>query len=101
MDIYDISYIYIYICVCVCVCELLWDSYIYALIKVEISPHAKAWTAIDWLSVIWKPDLSDKKKCNFSPSSCRIHTTVCMHHLDADEAYRKKAKRQLHKDAMS
>ena len=26
---------------------------------------AKAWTAIDWLSVIWKSDLTDKIKCNF------------------------------------
>ena len=26
---------------------------------------AKAWTAIDRLSVIWKPDLTDKIKCSF------------------------------------
>ena len=26
---------------------------------------AKAWTAIDRLSVIWKSDLTDKMKCNF------------------------------------
>ena len=26
---------------------------------------AKAWTAIDWLSVIWKSELSDKIKYNF------------------------------------
>ena len=26
---------------------------------------AKAWTAIDWLSVIWKSDLTDKIKCSF------------------------------------
>ena len=26
---------------------------------------AKAWTAIDWLSVIWKSDLTDKMKCSF------------------------------------
>ena len=26
---------------------------------------AKAWTAIDWLSVIWKSDLTDKIECSF------------------------------------
>ena len=26
---------------------------------------AKAWTAIDWPSVIWKSDLTDKMKCSF------------------------------------
>ena len=26
---------------------------------------ALAWTAINWLSVIWKPDLTDKMKCSF------------------------------------
>ena len=26
---------------------------------------AKAWTATDWLSVIWKSDLTDKMKCSF------------------------------------
>ena len=31
---------------------------------------AKAWTAIGWLSIIWKSDLSDKIKRNF------IHTAV-------------------------
>ena len=25
----------------------------------------KAWTAIDWLSIIWKSDLTDKMKCSF------------------------------------
>ena len=25
----------------------------------------KAWTAIDWLSVIWKSDLTNKMKCSF------------------------------------
>ena len=27
--------------------------------------QATAWTAIGWLSIIWKSDLSDKIKCNF------------------------------------
>ena len=26
---------------------------------------AKAWTAVDKLSILWKSDLSDKIKCNF------------------------------------
>ena len=25
----------------------------------------KAWTAIDWLSILWKSDLTDKMKCSF------------------------------------
>ena len=29
------------------------------------SQLAKAWTAIDWLSVIWKSNLTDKIKCSF------------------------------------
>ena len=45
---------------------------------------AKAWTAINRLSVIWKSDLSNEIKCNFVPSSCCVHTTVWMHYLDAD-----------------
>ena len=39
--------------------------------------------AIDWLSVIWKSDLSDKKNAIF-PSSSRVHTTIRMHRVDAD-----------------
>ena len=31
----------------------------------------------------------------------RVHTTVCMHHLDADKARREKAWKQLRKDATS
>ena len=38
---------------------------------------AKAWTAIDRLSVIWKSDLTDKiKRSFFFPSSDRIDTAV-------------------------
>ena len=46
--------------------------------------QAKAWTAIDMLSIIWKSDLSDKIKRIFFPSSGRVHTTIWMHHMDAD-----------------
>ena len=52
---------------------------------------AKAWTAIDRLSVIWKSDLSDRIKRSFFPSSGCVHTTKWMHHIDADEAYGEKA----------
>ena len=44
---------------------------------------AKAWTAIDRLSVIWKSDLTDKIKRSFFPSSCRVDTAIWMHHMDA------------------
>ena len=34
--------------------------------ETDINPRlAKAWTAIDKLSVIWKSDLTDKMKCSF------------------------------------
>ena len=40
---------------------------------------AKAWTAINRLSVTWKSDQSDKIK-----SSSHVHTTIWMHHMDTD-----------------
>ena len=40
--------------------------------------QAKAWTAIDRLSVLWKSDLPDKI------SSGRVNITIWMHHMDAD-----------------
>ena len=46
--------------------------------------RAKAWTAIDRLSVIWKPDLSDKIKCIFFPSSSCVNTVIWMHHINAN-----------------
>ena len=45
---------------------------------------AKAWTAINRLSVIWKSDLTDKIKRTFFPSSSRIDTAISMHHIDAN-----------------
>ena len=44
---------------------------------------AKAWTAIDRLSVIWKSDLSDEIK--------RVNATIWIYHVDADKAYGEKA----------
>ena len=35
---------------------------------------AKAWTAMNRLSVIWKSDLTDKIKRSFFPSSCCVDT---------------------------
>ena len=58
------------------------------------------WTAIDWYSIIWTPDLLDKIKY-FFPSSGRVNSTICTHHTDADKAYEKKASRELHKNAKS
>ena len=52
---------------------------------------AKAWIAIDRLSVIWKSYLSDKIKRSFFPSRGRVNTAVWMHHMDADLAYGEEA----------
>ena len=60
----------------------------------------KAWTAIDKLSVIWKPDMTDKMK-QFLPSSSRIDTAIWMHHLDANKMAGEEARRQLHKNVAS
>ena len=43
---------------------------------------AKAWAAIDRVSVIWKSNLTDKIKRTFFPSSCRVDTAVWMHYMD-------------------
>ena len=43
----------------------------------------KKWTAIDWLSVLWKSDLTDKIK-QFFPSSGCIDTAIWMHYMDAN-----------------
>ena len=59
---------------------------------------AKAWIAIDMLSVIWKSDLTDRMKLSFFPSIC-VNTAVWMHYWDAN--FRKKAWQQLHKNAAS
>ena len=57
---------------------------------------AKAWTAIDKLSVIWNSDLSDKIKRSFFPNSGCINIAKWMHHLGARQAFREKAWRKLH-----
>ena len=61
---------------------------------------AKARTAIDRLSVIWKSDLTNKIKA-FFPSSGRINTAIWMHHIDSNWAYGEKAWQQLHKNVAS
>ena len=43
---------------------------------------AKAWTAIDRLSVIWKLDLTDKIKRSFFQAA--INTVIWMHHIDVN-----------------
>ena len=62
---------------------------------------AKAWTAIDKLSVIWKSDLTEKMKRTSLPSRGRLDTAIWMHYLDAKKTVRGKARRQLHKNAAS
>ena len=44
---------------------------------------AKAYTAIDWLLVIWKSDLTDKIKQFFPRSGC-VDTAIWMHYMDAN-----------------
>ena len=44
---------------------------------------AKAWTAIDRLSIIWKSNVSEIKG-DFFPCSNRVNSTIWMHHMDAD-----------------
>ena len=63
-------------------------------------PLVKAWTAINRLSIIWKWNLinkyKDRIKCNFSKQwSCQFY------YMDADKAYREKAKWELRKNATS
>ena len=53
---------------------------------------AKAWTAINRLSVIWKSDLTNKIKHSFFPSSSRIDTAIWMYHMDANKAYGEKTR---------
>ena len=45
---------------------------------------AKAWTAIDRLSVIWKSYLTDKIKRIFFLSSGRVDTVLWMHYMDVN-----------------
>ena len=57
---------------------------------------AKAWIAIDSLSVIWKSGLTDKMK-----RSGRVNIAIWMHYMDANKTYGEKAGRQLHKNRAS
>ena len=45
---------------------------------------AKAWASIDWISVIWKSDLTDKIKRSFFPTSGSVDTAIWMHYMDAN-----------------
>ena len=50
---------------------------------------AKAWTAINRLSDIWKSDLTDKKKHSFFQAA--VDTAVWKHYMDANETDGQKA----------
>ena len=52
---------------------------------------AKAWTAINRLSIIWKSDLSNKLKQFFLSCGC-VNATVWMHQMDTDKMHGGKAK---------
>ena len=45
---------------------------------------AKSWTAINWLSVIRKLDMTDKIKRCFFPISGHVNTAIWMHYMDAN-----------------
>ena len=45
---------------------------------------AKAWTANNRLSLIWKSDLTDKIEAQFLPSGGRVDTAIWMHYRDAN-----------------
>ena len=71
------------------------DKFTYSSTETDIDTRlAKAWTAMDRLSVVWKSDLTDKIK-----RSSRVDTDIWMHYIDADKTYGEKAWRQLHKNA--
>ena len=60
----------------------------------------KAWTAINRLSIIWKPDLTDKMKCSFfqaAVASILLYGGTTWTNKTAGE----EARRQLHKNAAS
>ena len=61
----------------------------------------KAWTAIDKLSIKWKPGLTDKMKRSFFPGSGRIDVAVWMHYLDAKKTAGEEDRRQLRKNPAS
>ena len=73
-----------------------------SLIKTYINtPLAKAWTANDSLSVIWKSDLTDKINHIFSSNSSRVDTSIWILCMDVDKIHREKVWRQLYKNAAS
>ena len=51
---------------------------------------AKARTAIDRLSVVWKSGLTNKNEAQFLPSSSSINTAIWMRHMDTNKTYREK-----------
>ena len=62
---------------------------------------AKAWRAIDWLSVIWKSDLIDKIKWSFFQAIVVLILLYGCSTWTLTKRMQKKAWRQLHKNAAS
>ena len=62
--------------------------------------QAKAWSTINRLSIVRKSDLNKIKRIFFANSGC-VNSTIWMHNVDADEAYKEKAWREMHKKAKS
>ena len=59
---------------------------------------AKAWTAIDRLSVIWKSDLTDKIKCSFFQATV---VSILLKYMDAYKTDVEKAWWQIYKNVAS
>ena len=60
---------------------------------------AKAWTAINRLSIIWKSDLTDKMKRSFVHAAVTSILLIWLHYMDANKTAGEEARRQLHKNA--
>ena len=61
---------------------------------------ARARTAINGLLIVWKSHIRLNKTQFLTSSGC-VNSTIWMHPMDADEAYKQKAKRELHKNVTS
>ena len=58
----------------------------------------KAWKAIDRLSIIWKSDLTDKRKRSFFQAAV---VSILLDYMDANKTAGEEARRQLHKNVAS
>ena len=89
-NIYIYIYIYIYISTLRGGPLKLADKFTYLRSSVSSTEKdinmrlAKAWIAIDRLSVIWKSDLTDEIKCSLFSSNGFVDTAIWMHHMNTN-----------------